>query len=126
MQPNGWFQGIDPTRFIKKVKSYDNVEVEFFFLASTMVLILDGNLELDAHERSNRCYLIFLRHWMYREQSQISFSEKTFMREQHTHKGSLRKQIDEQKERKTVIKNREKVSNIAKQQFFSIIRRHLS
>ena len=28
----------------------------------TMVLILDGNLEIGAHVRSNLCYLNFLRH----------------------------------------------------------------
>ena len=29
-----------------------------------MVLILDGNSEIEAHVRSNSCYLIYLRHWI--------------------------------------------------------------
>ena len=43
----------------------------------TMVLILDGNSRIDAHVKSNFCYLICLRHMIDGEQLNIgSFSSK--------------------------------------------------
>ena len=30
----------------------------------TMVLILDGNLEIGAHDKGILCYRIWLRHWI--------------------------------------------------------------
>ena len=39
----------------------------------SLVLILDDNLDIEAHVRSNRCYLICLRHLIRSEQSQIRF-----------------------------------------------------